>query len=186
MRITTSTQPVHYHRRIIFVWGIVAVIFGLCAAIWPSVARSTLLYFFGIFFVVNGLVGIIAALLVRQEFPLWWLQVAAGVASILLGIAVIIRPSFVLLLAIWAIITGIFELAVVIGHRGVQPASLPLAAGVILIILGAFFFVANSLGALLAIIWVIGLYTLVYGGALILRAWLFHPRPRAGSSQRDV
>ena len=173
-------QPVRHYWGLISLWGILAAIFGICALIWPSLSLSTLLYLFGIFAVANGILGMIAAFFERQFFPFWWIQLCAGTVSLLLGIAVLIWPFLVVLLAIWAVITGIFQLSLAFGNRGVQPGTLLAIMGAVLIFLGIILFTLSPPHALLLIVWVIGLYALVYGGSLLWRAWFFHSLPPPG------
>lgn len=188
MDFAVRIQLTRHYRQVLFIWGIVAAIFGICALIWPSLTISTLLYLFGIFAVANGILGIIAAVLFERRFFLFWsLQLGAGIFSILLGAAVLVWPTLTILLAIWAIITGILQVSLAWGNRGAQPVWLPAIIGAVLIFLGLILLAANAnpLGALLAIVWVIGIYALVYGASLLWRAWYLHSLQYEATHPRD-
>lgn len=174
MHTVTLTSLTHHYWRGVFIRAILAALFGLCALILPSISLATLLTLFGIFAIINGLLGIAAAFFERQIFPFWGIQLVAGIVSLFLGIGILIWPTSSILLAVWSLFTGIFQLTLAFGNRGVQPFWVPALTGAPLIALSIILFAANPVGALLTIVWVIGLYTFAYGGTLMWRAWYFH------------
>jgi uncharacterized membrane protein HdeD (DUF308 family) len=91
-----------------------------------------------------------------------------GILSILAGVVALVWPgitalAFLYLLAAWAILTGIFEF--------VAPLSFPMSggravlmvlAGVLSVIFGILI-AAQPASGLLAVVWLIGVYAIVFG-----------------------
>src|SRR5512139_2152735 len=102
--------------------GVVAVIFGVLALIWPGQALQALVLVFGAYALVDGIFAIFAGIAARGYFDRWWAVLLEGVAGIVIGLLTFFWPSitaFVLLyfIAAWALITGIFEIVTAIQLR---------------------------------------------------------------------
>lgn len=176
---------------IVLIWGLLVVLFGLCALIWPHLTLFTLIYLFGIFALYNGILGVIAAFQERRVFPFWGVPLGAGVVSILFGLAVIFWPHItalivLYLIAVWAIVTGVFQLSAAVSGMGTQPPWFLAVAGIISILLGIILFASSPLVALLSLVWVIGIYALVYGGILIARAFHFRSLPEIQYREPEI
>jgi uncharacterized membrane protein HdeD (DUF308 family) len=160
---------------LMLIWGILVALFGLCALFWPHLTLLTLIFLFGAFALVNGILGIATAIQQRHEFPYWWAALGAGVVSLLIGLAVMFWPHLtalvlLYLIATWAIITGVFQLAEAMSGGGRHSSFLLIISGIASILLGIVLFASSPLLALLALVWVIGLYALIDGAMLIARA----------------
>src|SRR5207245_8840782 len=79
-----------------------------------------------------------------------------------------------LLLSAWSIVTGVFEvIAAFVVPPGVGIEWALIAGGVISILLGVvLFFIPRA--ALLAFVWLIGIFSLIYGVVLIVRAFQYN------------
>ena len=147
--------------------GIVAILFGVLTLVWPKLTMVALVFLFGIFAVLRGITAIAAALRNREEHG-WGLLLAEGILGILAGVVALVWPditalAFLYLLAAWAILTGIMELAAPLsfpmsGGRAVLTAL----TGVVSIVFGVLI-AAQPASGLLAVVWLIGIYAIVIG-----------------------
>src|SRR6266581_2267311 len=122
---------------------------------------------FGMFAVISGITAVAAALRNTGEQG-WGFLLFEGILSILAGTVSLAWPgitalAFLHLLAAWAILTGILEVA--------SPLSFPMSGGravltvltgVVSIIFGILIASQPSSG-LLAVVWLIGVYAFVFG-----------------------
>jgi uncharacterized membrane protein HdeD (DUF308 family) len=167
--------------------GLVAVLFGIVALIWPGITLTALVYLFGAYALVDGVFSIIAAVRDREEREQWWVLLLEGLAGIAAGIVAFIWPGItalvlLFLIAAWAIITGILEIVAAIRLREqIDNEWLLALSGVLSLIFGAILVIAPGPGAL-AVVWIIGIYAILFGILLILlafraRGWAQEARP---------
>jgi uncharacterized membrane protein HdeD (DUF308 family) len=160
-------QLISNYRTMFLFRGIAAVLFGIIALVWPKMTLSALVFVFGLFAVISGITAVVAALR-HTEFPGWGWLLAEGILGILVGVVALAWPgitalAFLFLLAAWAITTGVFEVIAPLaypmsGGRGVLTAL----SGVISIIFGILIAAQPSSG-LLAVVWLIGVYAILFG-----------------------
>lgn len=178
MQTYAPTRLAGQYWWLLLIWGILVGLFGLCALFWPHLTLLTLIVLFGVFALVNGALGIAMAVQERQIFPCWWAVLAAAVLSVLIGLAVMTWPHVTALLilyliAIWAVVTGIFQLAEALGKRSRHSPLFLGISGVASLFLGLLLLVVSPAVALLSLVWVIGLYALVSSTMLIMRAFFY-------------
>jgi len=158
--------------------GIVAVLFGLAAIVWPGLTALVLVYLFGAFAFVDGIVAVVVSLQERTIVPRWWVLLIEGIVGILIGILTFFSPTvtalaLLYLIAAWAIITGILEIAAAFSMRRALVLEWTLAiAGILSILLGILLAIQPASG-ILAVVWIIGIYAIVFGVLLIIRAFQF-------------
>ncbi len=160
-------QLISNFRTMFLFRGIAAVLFGIIALVWPHLTLSVLVFVFGVFAVISGITAVVAALRNTEEQG-WGLLLFQGILGILVGVVALAWPgitalAFLYLLAFWAILTGILEL--------VAPLSFPMSGGraVLMVLTGLVSIVfgvliaAQPASGLLAVVWLIGFYAIVYG-----------------------
>jgi len=156
--------------------GLVSVVFGVLALIWPQIAVEALVLLVSVYVLIDGIFILISALNGRKEHRRWWVVLIEGIASIALGIIAIVwlgltALTLVLLIAGWAIATGILEIAGAILLREELTGEWLLAiSGVLSLILGVLLAAQPRAGAL-AVVWLIGTYAILFGVALIVLAF---------------
>jgi uncharacterized membrane protein HdeD (DUF308 family) len=147
--------------------GIAAIIFGFLAFAWPGLTLLTLVLFYAAFAVVDGVLAIIAAITGGAPAPRWWLAIV-GLLGITAGLLTFLMPgltSLVLLFFIagWAIATGVFQIIGAIKLRKeIDNEWLLILSGIISVLFGVSMMMAPGAGAL-ALVWVIGAYSVVMG-----------------------
>ena len=143
--------------------GILAIIFGVLAFLWPGLTIIILTALFAAFALVDGIVALVVGIHAR-----WWMEALLGVLGIIAGILAFSFPhltalTLLLIIAVWAIVRGIFEIAAAIQLRKVMANEWALIfAGVCSIIFGIILFARPAVGAL-AVVWIIGFWAFVLG-----------------------
>src|SRR5437588_258860 len=107
----------------------------------------------------------------------WWLLLIRGIAAIILGIFAFFQPGVTAIalfwvVALWLIISGIFELIAAFWLRALGIEWLLAIAGILSILVGIVFFI-HPVGSILTIVWLIGVFALVRGVILLIRAIRF-------------
>ncbi len=147
--------------------GLAAVLFGVLTLVWPKLSLTVLVLVFGVFAVISGITAVVAALR-STDIPGWGLLLFEGILGTLAGAIALVFPgitalAFLYLLAAWAIITGILEV--------IAPLSFPMStgravltalAGVLSVVFGILI-AAQPAAGLLAVVWLIGIYAIVFG-----------------------
>jgi uncharacterized membrane protein HdeD (DUF308 family) len=168
-------------------WGLVALrgvaslVFGLLTLFYPALSLTVLVLFFGAYALVNGAFVIAAAVANRRGQPRWMALLVSGVLGILVGALTIWMPGvtalvLLYLIAAWAILTGVAEIAAGIRLRKVMTGEwLLILGGVLSVAFGLALVVFPGAGALAIALW-IGAYATVLGILLIalgfrLRSW---------------
>jgi uncharacterized membrane protein HdeD (DUF308 family) len=147
--------------------GVFAILFGALTFVWPEVTLVTLVLFYGAFALADGVLAVIAAMTGGATESRWWLAIV-GIAGIAAGVLTFLWPgitALVLLLFIagWAIATGAMQIVGAIKLRKeIDNEWLLIAGGVLSVIVGLVLLGQPGTGAL-ALIFVIGIYAILYG-----------------------
>lgn len=158
--------------------GIFAVLFGIMAFAWPGLTLVTLVLLYGAYALVDGL----TALWVGGRGRAWGF-VLLGLLGVFVGVYTFLYPGLtavVLLyfIAAWAIMRGVFEIVTAIQLRKeISNEWMLITGGVISIIFGAALFFNPAAGAL-AMVWLIGIYALVFGVVIIMLALRLRSLPQ--------
>ena len=169
--------------------GILAILFGLTAFVWPAITLVVLVWIFGIYALADGLVSVGTGLSRTKDSPRWWAFVVEGLVSIVAAVIALIWPqlatlAIVLLIAGWAVLTGILEIVAAIRLRHeINNEWLLALGGIISIVLGVFLFLQPFAGGI-AIIWTIAAYAMIFGVLLI--ALGFRLRNRSVPTDRQA
>jgi uncharacterized membrane protein HdeD (DUF308 family) len=170
---------------LIAVRGVVALIFGIVALLWPGITLLALVLLFAAYAFVDGIFAIASGLRRRADNRgRDWLQVVGGIFGVLIGVVTVAYPgitTIVLLYFIgaWAIVTGAFEVAAAYRLRHELRNDWLLAIdGIVSIVFGALILFQPAVGAL-AVVWLIGLYAIISGILLLVLAFRLRSRARA-------
>jgi uncharacterized membrane protein HdeD (DUF308 family) len=152
---------------LILLRGILAIIFGVLAFVWPGITLISLVLLYGAFAFMDGILAITAAVRGGLPAPRWWLALI-GIFGIAAGILTVLWPqitALVLLLFIagWAIATGIMQIVGAIKLREeIDDEWLLIAGGVLSVVFGVLLALWPGAGAL-AMILVIGSFAIMFG-----------------------
>jgi uncharacterized membrane protein HdeD (DUF308 family) len=156
--------------------GLIAVAFGVVALIWPGQMLQALVLVFGAFALADGILTIIAGFGLAPHFSRWWAVLLEGVMGTLVGLMAIFLPeltgrALVYLVAAWGLITGIFEIVAAIQLRRVITGEwMLIISGLLSILFGVVLFAFPGAGAV-SLVWMIGIYAVVFGIAMIIFAF---------------
>ncbi len=142
------------------------------ALVWPSLTLTVLVLLFGAYALVDGVFALVAsAALAGQGHERWLPPLLGGVVGIALGIATWVWPditalALLYLIAAWAIVTGVFEIAASELRRVIENEWLLGLRGLASVLFGLLLIVFPGSGAL-ALLWLIGTYAVLFGVLLI-------------------
>jgi len=168
--------------------GLAAILLGVITVFSPGITLGALVLVFGIYALIDGLVSIAGAVKAIQKHERWGILIFEGIAGIAVFIITIAWPaitalSLVYVIAAWALITGVFEIAAAIRLRKhIEHEWLLALTGVASLILGVLMIAVPLAGALAIALWV-GAYAFVFGILLVvlgfrLRNWAREPGSR--------
>jgi uncharacterized membrane protein HdeD (DUF308 family) len=158
---------------VVLLRGIVAVLFGLTALAMPGVTLALLVWLFAAFAFVDGCFTVFNAIASRQENENWWVLLVEGSLGVVFGVLTFRAPgvtALVLLLymAAWAIVGGALRVALAVRLRKEIQGEWALGlSGLASIVFGFLMLASPGVGAL-AVLWLIGVWALVAGGALVV------------------
>lgn len=161
--------------------GLAAIVFGVLTILNPAMSLAVLILFFGAYALADGVFTVIAAVMRRRNEPRWVALLVSGILGILIGVVTFLMPgvtALVLLyiIATWAVIRGIIEIAVAIKLRKeIQGEFWLILAGALSVVFGGLLLAFPGTGALAVVMW-IGAFAIVFGIVLMglafrLKGW---------------
>jgi uncharacterized membrane protein HdeD (DUF308 family) len=146
------------------------IVFGIITFFAPGISLAALVLLFGAYALMDGVLAIVSAVR-RRGADRWWLLLLEGLVGIGAGVLTFLWPAItaiVLLyvIAAWALVTGVFEIAAAIRLRKAITGEWLLAlSGIFSVALGVLLVLFPGPGALAVVIW-IGAYAFVFGALL--------------------
>jgi uncharacterized membrane protein HdeD (DUF308 family) len=168
---------------LVLIRGILAILFGILAIVFPGAALIGLTIIFAAYAIVDGIVTIAHAIRVRSERKRWVWLLVQGILTLLAGIVAAIFPAIAGTLAALVLLWIIAFWSLFIGFAGLPAAAaitsdtsrkvwayvasvLSILFGILLIVLVTLF----PLSAVLSLVWVVGVYAIAFGVLLIVLA----------------
>ncbi len=160
--------------------GVAAILFGLLALAWPGATLAVLVYLFGAYALVDGIVLLVGLargdVLARRHR---WATALMGAMGILIAIATLFWPgitalTLLYLVAFWAITTGILQvIAAIEFRREIDGEFWMVLGGVLSVVFGSVLLIFPGTG-LLAIVWLVGFWAIVFGFSSLGLAFRLH------------
>ena len=151
---------------------------------------------FGAYALVDGVFSIVGVFGGTRGGTPRWLLLIEGVAGILAGLIAFVLPGLtaillLYLIAAWAIITGISEIAMAIRLRKeIRGEWALIVGGALSVLFGVILAVVGPVAGLFSLIWLIGIYALAFGILILItglqgarQGQAAAPTGRAGSSE---
>jgi uncharacterized membrane protein HdeD (DUF308 family) len=173
---TAGAQIVLRNWWMLALRGVLAILFGLVALFLPGIALLSFILVFAAYAIIDGVVAVLVALRERQSMNRWGWVLVEGLLSIAAGIFALAYPRetaliLLFIIAAWAILTGIMEIVAAVSLRDYLSREWALAiAGIISIAFGVILFAHPGAG-ILAILWLVGIYSIIFGVLFIIRAF---------------
>ena len=152
--------------------GIVSIIFGIVAVFYPFTAATALALFFGAYIFADGVFAIVSIFTSRIARVHFWSFLIEGIAGIAAGILTFFLPQItlyglVLLVSIWAFVTGIFEIISAIKLRKIIDGEFLMIISGILSIIFAIIVFLSPLAGIVVMVYLLGAYALMFGLLLV-------------------
>jgi len=112
-------------RWLMFLMGVLGVAAGVIAFVWPGVTALVLLYLIAFWAFLTGLTYLAAAWRLRKQITNEWLLALTGVASLALGVVLLLQPAtgalaLVFTIGIFAVVWGVLSIGLGIRMRTVS------------------------------------------------------------------
>ena len=160
------------HWWLFLLRGLISILFGVLAFVWPGITLASLVLVFGAFAFADGVFALVGALRGGGREP-WWLLILEGLVGIGIGIITVVSPGITALallfyIAIWAIATGVLEIGSAIALRKeIEHEWLLGLSGLASVVFGVLLIARPGAGAL-TVLWLIGGYAIVFGVLLVM------------------
>ncbi|WP_380873783.1 membrane protein [Sphingomonas sp. DBB INV C78] len=170
--------------------GLLGVLFGVVALTFPGATMLSIVWLFGAYAIADGIFAIIGAVRSARAGEQWGSLALGGVVDIGAGIVAFLWPGltvvvFVLLIAVWALVSGAFMLAAAAKVDADHGRWWLILGGVASLAYGALLLIAPMTGALV-LTWWIGAYAIVLGVAFIFLAFRLRARLKRWSGEQPA
>lgn len=152
--------------------GVLALVFGLIALFTPEITLSALILLFAAYALVDGVFAFVAGVRAAARHERWGALILEGVSGIAAGVLTFVWPGMtalvlLYLIAVWAILTGVFEVVAAVRLRQEITGEWMLGlSGLASVVFGVLLVIYPTTGAL-AVVWVIGAYAVLFGVLLV-------------------
>jgi uncharacterized membrane protein HdeD (DUF308 family) len=155
--------------------GSLGIAFGLICLLVPAAAILALVLLFSAYMLVDGALAIVSGIKAAQSGQRWGLLILEGIVDIAAGAVAFLWPGitavvFVLLLAVWAIVSGGLMLGAAFTLNKEHGRWWLALGGIASIIFGVVLLIAPVVGAVV-LTWWLGAYALVFGVLLLVLAF---------------
>jgi uncharacterized membrane protein HdeD (DUF308 family) len=170
---------------VVLLRGLFALAFGVMALVWPGITVAVLVLLFGAYSLADGIFAFIAAVQPANRHGALILEGLAGVAA---GVIAFLWPgltaiALLFLIAAWSLVTGVLEIIAAVRLRKQVKGEIFLTlSGIAGIVFGVLLMTWPATG-ILAVVWLIGAYALIFGALLVALAFRLraHKKPSAAS-----
>lgn len=156
--------------------GVLLMIAGVVALVYPYLASVTLVFLLGWILVISGAlqaIGLIGA----KDVPHFWWQLVSAVLAILVGVLLLRNPDaglliMTVLLIVFFIVEGISKIIFALNIRPFMGWVWVLLSGVIGLLLGAYLWANMPLSSEWVLGVLLGIQLIAEGAALAYLAWM--------------
>jgi uncharacterized membrane protein HdeD (DUF308 family) len=155
--------------------GVAWIVFGVIVLALPGVSLVALTLLVGAFLLVDGVTRVISGVGGHRTSEHWWVLLLTGAAGIVVGVLTFVDPAMtalalLLYLAVWAIATGLLEIAVAIQvRREVTGEGWLVLSGLLSVAFGLLVIVRPGVG-ILSVLGLVAGYAIAFGAVLIVLA----------------
>jgi uncharacterized membrane protein HdeD (DUF308 family) len=163
--------------------GFLGILVGILTFFWPGITLIALVFLFAGYALVDGVVSLVGAIRAIANRHRWGALLFEGIVGIGAAVITVVWPgitalSLVLVIAAWAIITGIAEIVAAVRlRRHISGEWLLLLAGIASVVFGVLVALVPAAGALVIALW-FGAYALVFGIILVALGFRLHSMER--------
>jgi uncharacterized membrane protein HdeD (DUF308 family) len=170
--------------------GLLGIAFGLICLLVPSAAILALILLFSAYMLVDGVFAIASGIKAARNGERWGLLILEGVVDIAAGAIAFFWPAitavaFVILIAVWAIISGGLMLGAALTLKLDHGRWWLALGGIASVIFGIVLLIAPVVGAVV-LTWWLGVYALVFGAMLLVLAFQLHSKKEERDTARPA
>ena len=169
-------DTVRLHWQLFLAQGVIMVILGILAIIWPQISTIAVDIYVGWLFLLSGVVGIASMFLAQNVQAFLWSLLTAAL-SLFVGIVLLWHPvegavSLTLVLIAFFIVEGIFQIVASLSYRDVFPDSWGwmLASGIVDLLLAGLIIKGWPSTANWALGLIVGINLITSGAAIVMVA----------------
>jgi uncharacterized membrane protein HdeD (DUF308 family) len=168
--------------------GVFSILFGLAALVRPGIALEALILLFGAYALVNGAFAIVGVFGGTRRGTPRWVLLLEGIVSILAGLFTLVYPgltafALLYLVAAWAIVTGLAQIATAIRLRQeIRGEWALILGGILSVLFGLLLAILPGVG-ILSLIWLIGAYAVAFGVLMLITAFMVRGRNSQGDER---
>ena len=120
-------ETIRLHWILFLVQGIIMMVLGVLAIIWPQISTLAVDIYVGWMFLLSGLIGLVTMFVASSAAAFLWSLLTAAL-SLFVGVLLLWHPvegavSLTLVLISFFIVEGVFQIAGAIRHREAFPDS---------------------------------------------------------------
>lgn len=166
------TPSSHVSGTWLAVRGILAILFGILALVWPGLTILALAILFGVYALVNGIDMIADGFRGHRSGGQRAAYAIGGALGVVAGLVTLFWPgitalALVILVGLWAVVTGVLD--IVAATR--IPGSWPLVLLGFLSVVAGFLVLARPRAGAYAIAVVVGVYAIIAGVLMLAELW---------------
>jgi uncharacterized membrane protein HdeD (DUF308 family) len=169
-------DTVRLHWQLFLAQGVIMIILGVLAVIWPGISTLAVDIYVGWLFLLSGIVGIASMFLAQNVQAFLWSLLTAAL-SLFVGIVLLWHPvegaiSLTLVLIAFFIVEGIFQIVASLSYRDVFPGQWGwmLASGIVDLLLAALIIKGWPSTAAWALGLIVGINLITSGAAIVMVA----------------
>jgi len=169
-------DAVHLHWQLFLTQGVIMVILGVLAVIWPQISTIAVDVYVGWLFLLSGIVGLASMFLAQNVQAFLWMLLTAAL-SLFVGIVLLWHPvegaaSLTLVLIAFFIVEGVFQIVASLSYRDIFPGQWGwmLASGIVDLILAALIIKGWPSTATWALGLIVGINLITSGAAITMVA----------------
>jgi len=170
--------------------GVLGIAFGLICLLVPAAAILALILLFSAYMLVDGVLAIASGIKAARNDERWGLLILEGIVDLAAGAVAFLWPAitavaFVILIAVWAIITGALMLAAAFSLNLDHGRWWLALGGIASVIFGIVLLVAPVVGAVV-LTWWLGAYAIVFGAFLLILAFQLHGKKEERETKKPA
>ena len=175
--------------RIVALRGALGIVAGGIAIVLPGITLTALVIVFGAYAFADGIALLYTGFRQRGKEKRWWSLVLQGIAGVAAGVITLFVPlatalALLAVVAAWAILSGVFEIAAAVRlRREIKGEWLLGLLGVLSVLLGVALVALPGAG-LVALAWMLGFYLISSGAALLALAFRLRRHGGEGEAMR--
>ena len=173
--VESRQQPTEILRKAwgwIALRGVFALIFGVMAVAMPGITLAILVMFWGAYALIDGVVALVAGFRIRESGKPLWALIVLGLLGIAAGVIALVWPgltalTLVWVIGLWAIAIGVLQIVAAIRFRKYLEGEWLHALSGVLSLLFGIVLMARPAAGVVALVWIIGGFAIMFGVVLI-------------------